>query len=479
MRRLARRAGLAVEAAKQGAALAAFVSAPSAASLRRLVEASGGAHGLAVRKLAQALCAADETVLPEDWAKRLQEAFCFQLPPLAFDECRGALQELERECAEDAPEVARATRGLLASEGEAAVGSVAQVYAADGLAFKVLRAGIDEELEMVSGLAKCAAPALAAVGRGDAAAILQQAAKDLEEQADLQLEMKRLREAGQLASESKAVLVPRAICSTRRVLVMSFAPSRQFHFDDAGEGRWRTEVAAALFFVASVISDALMHADLPPGNYGRSPEGRCVIYDLGSCISEGFRLSEFFVAVMEERWPEAMALCFSEEASVEEASVEEACAGVVDGRSFAKALSRLGRRCRFRPTMLRGAAGCNHFMRLLRSCGFAELSVFGADAAIRELQGMGWACEDEARRTLQRLHSAMGVATLAAVFEGDVLAHAAMSYPRLALSDERVAALLPYYGSLAPRLWARFAASGAVSEASAGLWLAALQRALG
>ena len=97
--------------------------------------------------------------------------------------------------------------------------------------------------------------------------------------------------------------------------------------------------------------------------------------------------------------------------------------------------------------------------------------------ALRELRELGWEGDSEARRTLQRLHPALSVAAIATAHEGDGLASVAMSYPRMVLSDERVASPLPYYTALAPRLWAHFAAAGAVSEAASRRWLACLEKA--
>ena len=403
-----------MSAAKQGAALAAFIINPGDTSLRRLVEACAGADGLATRKLAQALGSCGEETMPREWAARLQEAFCFALPPLPFDTCRGTLEDLARECADEAPEAAAAAEALLASEvdHEPAVGSVAQVYFHGRLALKVLRPGVEEEVELLRALARFAAPPLSAVGRSDAAELVQQAARDLEAQTDLREELERLHEAEEFlrAAGCHCATAPRGVCATREVLVMTRVPSIHFHPDGSStaiggaseilpkaaleELRWRTDAAAGLFFIAAVLSDEVLHVELHPANYGcriaecaSTKTSVLVVYDLGACVSKrASSYSEFFIFFMEERWLEAMELCVTDPTGLR-ALLDAACQKVTDGKTFASALSRLARRQEFpkrmRPEALRVASGFGHVARLFSSCGRSALGLRRRDGAAR------------------------------------------------------------------------------------------------
>jgi hypothetical protein len=500
MRRLARRAGLAVNAARQGGALAAFVIDPGEASLRRLVEACAGADGLATRKLAQALGSSSEETLPREWAARLQEAFCFALPPLPFEACRGALEDLARECAAAAPEAAAAAEALLAAEAEPepAVGSVAQVYFHGRIALKVLRQGVEEELELLRALARFAAPPLMAVGRRDAAALVRQAAKDLEAQTDLREELERLQEVEDFLSATgcRCVLAPRGVCATREVLVMTRVPSLQFHPDGSAtttggaggaggaggvgipeasleELRWRTDVAAVLFFVTSAIEGHLLHADLHPANYGCPTEASpltegLVVYDLGACVAVGDgNVSELILCLLEERWSEAARLCLQQEppGSAEEA-LDAVPKSVVDGKSFRSWLQRLQRKyTELRPVdcMCRCSVGIAHFLGISDSIGYAHISDTGMEAVEAAARAAGVEVA-LVRAHFRRLHTLVFLGALGQECADDGLRGALERLLARLAEGAAAAELALFYEELAPLLWKNSLRAGRFDE---------------
>ena len=470
MRRIVKGTRLALGAAKQGGALASFVIGPSGESLQRLVDASSGEDGVAVRKVAQALSSGSDETLPREWATRLGEAFCYEIPPVPFDGCRGALEELRDECAASLPEVSRAAGALLAGDPEPAVGSVAQVYFSGGLAFKVLRRGVLDEIELLQGIAKYASPALAAVGRRDAAALVQQVSRDLEAQADLRQELARLQEVEAFLAKvgCRSVVVPSGVCATSEVLVMRCAPSLQFHADRSttsvggvaleaealDELYWRTETSVAVFFVASVIEGGIMHSDLHSANYGCDPrgEGSTVIYDLGASISVGEApVSELFLHLLEERWLEAARMCLVAEEASE--LPEKAPSTVRDGRSFRAWLQKLQRRrSSLAPLecMCRCSVGIAHFLSVADRIGYAHMSDTGfaevEASAHPELLG-------EVSASFRRFHT---LAFLAALSRGcpDEGLRRAMSRILSRLAESAAPARLAgFYAELAPRLW--------------------------
>lgn len=174
-----------------------------------------------------------------------------------------------------------------------AVASIGQVHRArlgDGtiVAVKIQHPGVADALRADFGNAAMGALfARLMPGGGAVRGLIDEARTAMLEECDFTLEAERQRRFGTYFADHPAIVIPRVIAASPRVLISAWVPGRSLEAflasDPSGPERDRLGTALFELFVGTLYRHGELHADPHPGNFAIAADGRVVIYDFG-CV---------------------------------------------------------------------------------------------------------------------------------------------------------------------------------------------------
>lgn len=249
----------------------------------RVLRATMEHLGATFIKLGQVMSTRPDLLDPEviDELRHLQD----RLPPFSIEHVRRTLrEELGAEPSEHFAEL---------DETPVAAASVAQVHRArlrdggDEVAIKVLRPDVREKVERDASILRAGAKVVSivpAVRATDPVGHLEHFIAGILDQTDLELEARHYERFRKNFDGFVGVVFPRVYekLSGTRVLTMEFVRGRKVDQLPPGD---HSELSRLLrrIVLKMLFDDGFVHADLHPGNFVITDDGRVAIFDVGLC----------------------------------------------------------------------------------------------------------------------------------------------------------------------------------------------------